>query len=180
MKAIYLLLVLFVLSMCKTQQSADTTETADTAASQFKDSGCPEGGICTVMVQMNKKLNIMKDDTGALYPSIEDGENSIITYTYARKGPEGTMDGDYSETIQFEIPANVGILKKENTSLQDVKLLFGKQCFCKGDAGFYRVNQGTLNLKKTDVAIMFELQFSLEHPTHQISQISKTVGRTNL
>lgn len=175
MKAMYLLLALVVLSMCKTQQSADAAESVNSAASQFKDSGCPDGGNCTVTHQKNKKLSIMKDDTGALYPSIEDGENSIITYTYARKGPEGTMDGDYSESIQFEIPANVGILKKENTSLQDVKLLFGKQCFCKGDAGFYRVNQGTLNVKKTDATLMFELQFSLDHPTHQISQISKTV-----
>src|SRR5690606_35065738 len=140
-----------------------------------KTTGCPDEGTCTVVVHKNKKLAIKQDGIGSTYPEITDGENMVVEYTYLKKGPEGTADGNYSETIHFEIPAATTTLTKENASLQDVKLLYGKHCFCRGEAGYYTISNGKLLVEKSTQGIKFDLKFKVEKTSQVVTHISEVV-----
>ncbi len=176
MKSLLFLIPLFVLSGCKTQTETVVT-TANTTMDKLENSitGCPEEGNCTVVLHKKTNLVIKEDGTGAMYPEMVAGDNMVVEYTYSKKGPEGTVDGNYSETIHFEIPATSNNLSKENTSLTDVSLLYGKHCFCKGEAGYYPITNGKLMLEKNEKAIVFDLSFNNGKTTQVISHITETV-----
>lgn len=161
---------------CNTQKSTVSTSDKNSMENMnMSNSECPDGGTCIVKIQKNKKLVLKEDEFGVKYVQIEDGSNMVIEYTYSKKGPEGTMDGNYSEIIRFEIPNATSKLSKENTSLSDVNLIYEKQCFCRGDAGAYEVTKGKLSLEKTDKAIMFDLQFKINKTSQVVSHITETI-----
>ena len=173
-KAFHFLIPILMINGCKTQ-----TETVKSSqqikTEQLKDkSTCPEEGTCSVAVHQNSKLRIDEDGTGAIYPVILDGDNIVIEYTYLKEGPAGTADGSYSETIHFEIPSRLKNLKKENASLAEVSLLFGKHCFCPGEAGYYPITKGKLSVDYTDKNITFDLSFSQNKVSQIISHIVET------
>lgn len=175
MKALIFLIPLFVVNACKTQ-TGTVISSENTNMEQVENKvGCPAEGACTVAVHKNKNLVIKEDGTGALYPEMVAGENMVVVYTYSKEGPEGTVDGDYSETVHFEVHATTKNLSKENASLSDVKLLYGKQCFCRGEAGFYLITNGKLLVEKTDQALVFDLKFKVEKTSQVVSHISETV-----
>jgi len=175
MKALIFLLPLFVVNACKTQ-TGTVISSENTKTEQVENKvGCPEEGACTVAVHQNKNLVIKEDGTGALYPEMVAGENMVVVYTYSKEGPEGTVDGNYSETVHFEIPATAENLSIENASLSEVKLLYGKQCFCRGEAGFYLISNGKLLVEKTATALVFDLKFKVEKTSQVVSDISETV-----
>lgn len=175
MKALIFLIPLFVVNACKTQ-TGTVISSENTTMEQVEDKvGCPEKGTCTVAVHKNKNLVIKEDGTGALYPEMVAGENMVVVYTYSKEGPEGTVDGDYSETVHFEVPATTMNLSKENASLSEVKLLYGKQCFCRGEAGFYLITNGKLSVEKTDQALVIDLKFKVEKTSQVVSHITETV-----
>lgn len=178
MKALYLLIPLLMVNACKTQtgSSIPTNNTDNTSMEEVvhKITGCPEEGTCEIVVNKNKKLVIKEDGIGATYPEIVAGENIVVVFTYSKKGPEGTADGDYSETIHFEIPAATTNLSKADASLSDVNLLFGRHCFCR-DGGYFRVTDGKLLLEKTDKALVFDLEFSTDKTSQVVSHIAETV-----
>ncbi len=175
MKAFYFLIPLLMANACKTNTGA-TISSENTSMEQVenKSSGCPEVGNCSVVLHKNKTLIIKEDGIGSTYPEIVDGNNIVVAYTYMKKGPEGTADGDYSETIHFEIPTTTNNLSKENAGLADVNLLFGRHCFCR-DGGYFPVTSGKLLVEKTNQAIMFDLTFKTDKTTQVISQIKETV-----
>ena len=107
MKALYFLIPLLMANACKTPQSNGTAVSSDIKSIEQAESsidGCPEAGTCTVKVHKNKKLNVKQDGIGASYPEIVDGNNIVIEYTYLKKGPAGTADGDYSEPYILKFP----------------------------------------------------------------------------
>ena len=177
MKALYFLIPILMVNGCKTQtQTGTVIASENTSMEQVENNtvGCPEEGNCTVVVHKNKKLTVKQDGIGSTYPEITDGENMVVEFTYLKKGPEGTADGDYSETIHFEIPATTTNLSKANASLSDVNLLFGRHCFCR-DGGYFPITDGKLMVERTDRAIMFNLRFKTDKTTQVISQITETV-----
>lgn len=176
MRALFFLLPLLMINACKTQTSnATTSENTTIQQMENKSTDCPEEGTCSVVVHKNKTLTVKDDGTGALYPELTDGTNTVVEYTYLKKGPEGTVDGDYSETIHFEIPAGSDNLSKANASLVDVKLLYGKHCYCKGQAGYYPITDGTLLLEKTGEGIAFDLKFNVGKTSQVVSHIVEMV-----
>ncbi len=173
MKAFYFLIPLFMINACKTQTGTGISSENTTMEKIENKTGCPDDGTCTVLVHKNKKMTVKDDGTGALYPDIQDGNNTVIEYTYHKPGPKGTADADYSETIHFEIPSGVKNLSKENSSLSDVNLLYGRHCFCR-DGGYFPITKGKLIVEKTADGIMFDLKFSTGKPTQVISHIRET------
>ena|SRR5690606_25441422 len=175
MKAFYFLIPLLMVNACKTQTGTTiSSENTNMEQVENKTKGCPEEGTCNVVVHKDKKLVIKEDGIGSTYPEITDGENLVVEFTYLKKGPEGTADGDYSETIHFEIPTATNNLSKENANLTDVNLLYGRHCFCR-DGGYFPVTDGKLLIEKTDQAIMFDLKFKVNPDTQVISHITETV-----
>ncbi|CAM3310968.1 hypothetical protein [Aequorivita lipolytica] len=176
MKALYFLIPLFFVNACKTQTgTVISSENTKMEQVENKVTGCPEEGTCSVMVHKNKRLVIKEDGTGATYPEMAAGENMVVVYTYSKEGPEGTVDGDYSETIHFEIPTATTTLRKVDASLTDVNLLYGKHCFCKGEAGYYPVTNGKLLVEKSSQGITFDLKFKVEKTSQVVTHISEMV-----
>lgn len=173
MKVVFFLIPFILFSSCKTK--ADKVITLDNQVKNV-NSECPAEAVCTMDVQKNKSLLIKEDGTGALYPEIVAGDKTVVVYTFLRKGPEGTVDGDYSETIHFEIPNGTTTSSFTDASLKDAKLLFGKHCYCKGEAGYYRVERGSLKVIKSESSVTFDLRFKMEHPSHELNNIKQTTS----
>lgn len=161
---------------CKTQ-TGTVISSENTNMEQIANSstGCPEVGNCSVVLHKNKSLAVKVDGTGAMYPEMTASENMVVEYTYFKEGPEGTADGNYSETIHFEIPATTTTMHKENATLSDVKLLYGKHCFCKGEAGYYPITNGNLMVKKNNETLTFDLKFKVGKTSQVVSHIVETV-----
>ncbi len=178
MKAFFLILPLLMVNACNTTKTTQvsSSEENETELMENSKASCPEDGVCTLEVQRNKQIVLKKDEATAMYyPEIKDGDNMVVIYTFSKKGPEGTVDGNYSETIHFEISPNTNELTKKGKGLQDVKLLYGKQCYCKGEAGFYKVENGKLHVLKNNNKLEFNLQFAINKTSHKLSNISRTV-----
>lgn len=177
MKAFFLMLPLLMVNACNTTKTTQVSSSEnETELMENNKEQCPEDGVCTVEVQKNKQIILKKDEATAMfYPEIKDGDNMLVIYTFLQKGPEGTVDGDYKETIHFQIPSNISELDKKGVSLQDVNLLYEKQCYCKGEAGFYKVENGSLQVTKNRNELHFELQFAVDKTSHKLSNISKTI-----
>jgi len=115
---------------------------------------------------------VKTDDLGGIYYHMEDNSNtSIIKYEYNRTVEEGLQDGQHREEIVFEINNNATELKLRDADLQTTKMLFGRHCFCKGQAGFFRIEEGTLNLSNKNEVISFDLDFK----THSVPQLFEKV-----
>lgn len=175
MKIFYFLIPLFMVNACKTQSGTVTSsEKTIMQQKEIKDSGCPSDGTCTVKVYKNKSLEIRKDESmRTIYPEIVDGSNIVVEYTYFRSGPEGTADGNYSETIQFELPAGTKDLTKQNAALADVKMLFGKSGF--RNLEYHPVTDGKLSVQRTGNTISFSLDFKIEQTSQVVSHINEKV-----
>jgi hypothetical protein len=135
----------------------------------------PENNESKVSVNIfnNSTLTIKEDSTGHLYPVVESGNNIVVEYKYVEKGEEGIVDGDYSETLHFEISKNTKQLRLKDNQLTKVKALFGKHCFCKGEAGYYFINKGKFKVLKSDEEVYFDINFSVEGTSSKLMRVSK-------
>lgn len=131
----------------------------------------------TMKVHKNSTLVYKDDTTGGIYPVIEAGDFIVVEYTYTEKGPEGTVDGDYSETIQFEIPSNIEKYSLSGKEMQNAKVLFGKQCYCKGEAGFYKVTNGKLSVIGAGNDLIIDLQFKVPETSQKVSSLQRTITK---
>src|SRR5690554_6040734 len=105
MKIFYFLIPLFMVNACKTP--AETVVTSEkTTMKELKSSAsdCPKEGTCKVELHKNKQLEIVDEGNGRMYSQIVEGKNLVVEYTYLKSAPEGIADGNYFETIQFQVP----------------------------------------------------------------------------
>ncbi|UUC46570.1 hypothetical protein [Flavobacterium cerinum] len=170
MKKILLIPVLLALSFCNTANTNKATMMTTI------ESECPSDGKCTVEVFKNKAIDLKTDGLGKLYYQLADDTNkSVVVYAYNRNVEEGLQDGQHKEEIIFEIDNGVETLQLKDGDLSNVKMLFGRHCFCRGQAGFFAVNQGVLNLKQKGSAIAFELDFKIKEVPQVFTQVKATV-----
>ena len=133
---------------------------------------CPEDGVCTPKIFRNQQLNIQIDETGALYYRLTENKNtSVISYEYKKHTDSTLVDNHYSETILFEIANDCKELDLKDKNLQDVKMLFNKQCFCRGQAGVYKITNGHLIFSKENELNTAQLAFEIQN----INQKLKTI-----
>lgn len=148
----------FLFSCSSTKNSSALN---DKASSQSIQSACPDEGTCTIELLKNKSLNVKADEFGSIYYQLLDSEGTnVIRYTYDKIVPEGLQDGNYREEIVFEISNTNQTLTLTGKDLQQTKMLFGRFCFCRGQTGSYKVEDGTLSLNQKDHSVQFELQFA--------------------
>lgn len=177
MKAFYFLIPLLMINACKsTSGGTETTQTESKETMTITESVCPETGVCDVKVMKNSSLTIKEDETGQLYPVIVPGKNIVVKYSYVEKGPEGTADGDYSETVQFEIASDDSQLALKDATLQSVNFLYGKQCFCRGEAGFYKVENGALQVSKKGDQLTVSASYSIDGISQKTNQFAKNIS----
>ncbi len=156
----FLLLFLVIsLSTCKTKE-VSLINNLSVNSKAIKVNECPEGITCTIEVFKNKTYTIETDSMNKIYPKIIDGEDIVVKYTYSVDNPNNYADGNQSETLHFIISENMKSTFTDK-GLQDIKLTFGKNCFCRDIFGFYRVEKGnftvTTNKKTSTVNIEFSI-----------------------
>lgn len=123
---------------------------------------CPEDGKCTVEIRQNKRLEIKTDELGSLYYQVLDNDQtSVVFYKYDRNVPADLADAGYTEEIIFEIPNQDGEITLSGNRLQETKMLFRRMCFCRGQTGNFKVQDGNLNLKKKGQSVQFLLDFKI-------------------
>jgi hypothetical protein len=136
------------------------------------ESNCPEDGTCNITVYPNEKLEILTDGTGAIYyKKIADSNSVVFHFQYNRTVEEGVQDGQYQEELIFEYSNENLPLNLTDLSLEKTKMLFGRHCFCKGQAGYFRVNSGNLNLGQTKGKTTIHLQFKVTEVPQIITKI---------
>ena len=54
-------------------------------------------------------------------------------------------------------------------------MLFGRHCFCRGQAGFYKVSDGKLNLENKDNTITLDLDFTITKVPQLYSKVKATI-----
>lgn len=134
---------------------------------------CPENGECSFDVLKDKKLQILKDNIGETYPSIEQGENIVLKFEYKKRQLEDVVDSHYIEQILLEI--NIKDLEIDSYSLKKQNILFARLCNCRGQTGYYRVSSGHLVVKKLkDNKILVSFDFSIEEVSHVLNSVRQT------
>ena len=143
-----------------------------TLKNTIADTNCPKDGNCTVEVLKNKKLVVKTDDLGGTYfATIDDNQFSVIKYTYQRTVEKGLQDGHYNEEIIFEIKNNSDAISLTNQNLQETKMLFGRHCYCKGQAGYFKVKTGSLTSKMVKDKRVIDLNFTITEVPQIIKEL---------
>lgn len=177
-KFVGVIILLVIVSACKTGKNTNTiTDKIDSDKTDKMTNACPAPANCSIEVFANSTLSIKEDTLGKLYPVIEKGETMVLEYTYSLKGPKGTADGDYTETIHLEIPANTKKVNLKNEALHDVKALFGKQCFCKGEAGFYKITNGNLTIINKANQLQVTFQYTINETSQKSTHFSQIIAQ---
>lgn len=121
---------------------------------QNTELSCPENGECTITIEQNKSIITKADNTGSLYYNTVNHEGTdVIIYRYTKKHDPMLADAGLTEEVIFEIDSNSKSLEYKGTAIQQTNMLYHVACFCKGRAGYYKVESGTLTYKDNKLHI---------------------------
>ncbi|UMB59657.1 hypothetical protein MHL31_11280 [Lutibacter sp. A80] len=138
---------------------------------------CPENGVCSIELFPNKAIVFKTDNIGIMYPEISEGSKTILKYTYTKNTIKNIQDSSYTEIIYAEFDADITPMELSDETLQNVKLYFGRLCYCKGETGYFPVKNGELKLTKINKnSFKLDLNFSISEVPQIISKISETIS----
>ena len=117
-----------------------------------------DGFSDTYSYQLQKKGAIITDSTSrpagedstisVLNFSVKSGDNNVFIYKHNQNPPEGVMDGGYSETLAFQIPANTDQFELSDSTFGDATTLYRRSCFCPYSGVAFEVTSGTISGQK--------------------------------
>jgi len=168
MRYLCVIIICFLICSCNAKQKVLTVKEVDKSASF-----CPDDGVCTFEVLQNKSLKVLHDEFGNLYKEISEGTSIILKFEYKRNQISNTVDGHYRELIYVELDPNNLTFKLDNSQLQNVKLLFARFCFCKGQTGYYKVKNGKLFVSKENDNYRINLEFKVNEVPQVITSINE-------
>lgn len=158
-----------MMTFCKSNIDANKSSAKEEITNLLE---CPENGICTIEILENKSLNVLNDDIGSIYYQLAENESrSVVHFKYDRNKTEYTSDSGHVEEIIFEIDKNEKNINLENIELQETKMLFGRHCFCRGQAGFFKVKMGKLKISTEKEKTTYELSFKVNDIPQLFSEI---------
>lgn len=170
---ICILIVTFLMLSCKTSRNYDENPINDNKLITTTD--CPDDGSCFFETIPNSTIYILTDDTGSIYPQFSDSDTTILKFEYKRDEQPNTVDGGYTELIYLEINKDQLEIELIDSELNQVTLLFGRLCYCKGSTGYYKITDGHLLItKKENDTYQIELSFKTTEVPQIINRISET------
>ena len=173
MKNILLLSILLIVS-CKTTKKNNFVISNSMSQSTIN---CPENGDCSIELIPSKSLEFKTDNIGMSYPVITEGNKTIFKYTYNRKSIKNTQDGNYTEIVYAELGETISDLDINNIDLQNVKLYFGRLCYCKGQTGYYPIKNGNFKITSLDNdSVNFKLNFKISEVPQIITEINESIS----
>ncbi|WP_034042152.1 hypothetical protein [Wocania ichthyoenteri] len=169
MKYLYGLYLVICLVSCKAKNKIKPINTKGVSIVN-----CPENGVCSLEVYKNKTLQIKTDNLGMSYPEMSNGNYLVLKFEYKKNENPNYVDGGYREEVFMELnPVNLEI---ETTNLQNEKLFFARWCYCKGQTGYYKINQGKLSVVKVDNEnLKISLNFKIEEVPQIINEINQII-----
>ena len=166
-KKVSVFIMLLILASCGSKKST-------AALSASLTSACPKDGDCKVEVFDKKSMVVKTTETSSLHYELEESTSKkVVKYTYNRKVKGDIQDASYREEIVFEINSDVEESAFVDESLQDVQLLFGRFCYCKGQTGYYKIDSGSLRISKNKE--MKTTQINLAFKTNKVPQIIEAI-----
>lgn len=169
MKNIFPILIIFVLFSCQSSRKASSP-----SRQISPEINCPEGGNCSFEILKNSKLNINTDEFGKLYPEVVSGDQIVIKYHFKKNEIKNTADSNYSEYVYLEINEDQQQIILKDNELSNVKLIFGRICFCRDSMGYFKVTQGKLFLFNKNNKLTINLSFDVKN----IPQITKEINES--
>lgn len=156
-KMIALLAFSAVAISCSTTKGVESTNWLGKKVTMV--SVAPGNGKVTATRESEKALNLNAFEQ--LYPQTNyNPETVLVQYSFDRnKTKENYADDFYKEELFLEIPAKAFKKEYKDAALQDVKLVYGKHCYCKGEAGYYKITQGTLKVDHSEKQTKIKLSF---------------------
>ena len=155
--------------------SSKNTEKSGSSVVPAPHINCPEDGDCSFEIMKNSSLEFKYDDTGKLYPAIEEGENMVVKFHYERKPEPNVMDSGYSEYVYIEFnPESEQIILKDK-ELQSVKMIFGRICYCKGSMGYFPVHEGSLFLFNRGKTLQLRTSFKVKKVPQIVTHIDENI-----
>lgn len=171
----FLIIVVFVAMSCKTSKPVNLAIVSSEAVF-VQSENCPENGTCLLELIPNKTIDFKKDEFGNLYPVISDGINTIFKYTFTKNPIQDIEDSNYTEIVYAEISVN-NTINLQDEALKNIKMHYGRLCFCKGESGYFPVTRGVFNLSKTgDNSVKIDVDFMVKKVSQIISEIHETVS----
>lgn len=175
MKNLLILSFLFLVS-CKTTQPAATNAVLKSTV-LVEVENCPENGNCLLELIPNKTIEFKTNGTGSLYPVITDGTQTLLKYTFIKDSDPEIADSDYTEIIYAELDQNLTSLTLTNETLSKAKLYYGRLCFCRDNAGYFEVKNGSFQITNfNNETLKIDLNFSVKKIPQLISEIHETVS----
>jgi hypothetical protein len=174
MKNLLPLLILILVS-CKSTKNA-TSDFVVNEAILVNTLNCPENGDCTIELLPKSSLEFQKDEFGISYPVISEGNKTIFKYIFTRNPVPNTQDGSYTEIVFAELDSIVSEKTLTNEALQNIKLHFGRLCYCKGETGYYPIKNGKFKISKSSKnSFKIDFNFKINEVPQIISVINETV-----
>lgn len=159
-------IMVFAFSSCSVKNNLPVEE--------YKPTNCPADGVCTIEVLKNKTMVVgANEDSTMTYTLADDLNHSVVRFQFKRNMDQSEHDGGYREMTVFEIDNSISSQVLADEELQNVKMLSGMFCFCRGKAGLYKVNKGKLDLTINKLG---ETNFTLDFEMEKDSQSIKTIS----
>ena len=153
--------------------ACSSQKTPDLNKAEIASTNCPSDGDCTVELLKDKTLSVLRDDIGSTYYQILDNKGTnVIRYQYKRHTDPTLADAGYREEVIFEMNASEPEISVSGIELQTTKALFGRFCFCRGQTGYYPINDGALSIKKQKNDYLLTMNFTIT----EVPQIIKSIS----
>lgn len=169
MRIFLTLLALISLQSCKTLPNKETEKPTTNTESE-----CPDNGSCTLATLIDSRLLIKNDEFGSLYAEVTAGSSIVLKFEYERNKLKNTEDSGYREVVYLALDPKSMELNLQNQDLNQVGLIFGRFCFCRGQTGWYHISSGNLTIKKTAIKT-YHIQ--LEFKTEEVPQVIQTIDQ---
>lgn len=150
-KALFLLLIMVSFASCKCKTAA-LEQTENHTITMVNN--CYPNAKCSVDVFKDSALVIEKDDIGKLfYTLVSKRGSTVYQYQMTENKDEKYMDGGYREEIIFELPSNFKNGTISGKEILETKALFGVFCYCKGKAGYYSIQEGSITKNGNEITV---------------------------
>ncbi len=124
----------------------------------------------------NSKITL-DDNEPNPFTKIESGENLVFKYYFQKEDNENISDDEYSESIIFEIDADLDHFSYTDEELSSINAYFNKSCFCPID-GSISIVKGTIQGTKID-NLTWEIKINITF-TDSNKKITKVINASFL
>lgn len=131
-----------------------------------------ENGKQLLHLLKNKTIDTLQVNEALGYELKTNVATDVVQYVYEINMDQVQYDGGLREILVFEIPHGDFELNLTDNELQKTKMLFSRQCFCRGQNGIFRIKKGNLKVSSKAGKLNIVLNFHQD----KVPQETKTIS----